>query len=147
MDLNNDGTITMNELKAALMLHYDDMKLMRGQSTMHTQKIIQEIDYLGNGQINYTEFLAAALALDKELNEEQLWHLFKKFSIDDTNVITKANLNEAFTRLGRTNIKPEEIDEMIRTHAKGDQEEISFEDFAAIFGQFDGLEIVKQDTD
>ena len=105
------------------------------------------MDYLGNGQINYTEFLAAALALDKELNEEQLWHLFKKFSIDDTNVITKANLNEAFTRLGRTNIKPEEIDEMIRTHAKGDQEEISFEDFAAIFGQFDGLEIVKQDMD
>ena len=51
--------------------------------------------------INYTEFIAATLAVDEELNDEQLWSLFKKFDVDNTDFITVANLKEAFKRLGR----------------------------------------------
>ena len=36
---------------------------------------------------------------------------------------------------------------MIRAHANGDKDEITFKDFAAIFGQFDGLEFIKADSE
>ncbi len=39
-----------------------------------------------------------------------LWRLFKKFDVDDTDYITKENLFDAFTRLGKNNIKQEEVD-------------------------------------
>ena len=40
------------------------------------------IDSNQNGMIDYTEFIAATLAVDEELNDEQLWSLFKKFDVD-----------------------------------------------------------------
>ena len=66
------------------------------------QQIIEEIDYYGNGMINYSEFIAAALSVDQDLNDEQLWSLFKKFDVDNSDFITIDNLKEAFKRLGRT---------------------------------------------
>ena len=61
-------------------------------------KIIDEIDYVGNGRINYSEFIAAILSVEQTLNDEQLWGLFKKFDVDDTDQITAENLREAFNR-------------------------------------------------
>lgn len=52
IDKNNDGYITLNELKNALKNKYDDVAL---------QKIIRSIDSDKNGAINYTEFIAATL--------------------------------------------------------------------------------------
>ena len=51
-------------------------------------KIIREIDYVGNGKINYTEFLSATLSVEESLTEEMLWRLFKKFDVDDTEFIS-----------------------------------------------------------
>ena len=87
--------IKATELAAALKsleLKLDDAEL---------QQIISEIDYYGNGMINYTEFIAATLQIDQELNDEQLWNLFKKFDVDNTDFITIENLKEAFKRQGR----------------------------------------------
>jgi calcium-dependent protein kinase len=52
IDKNNDGYITLNELKNALKNKYDDVTL---------QKLIRSIDSDKNGAINYTEFIAATL--------------------------------------------------------------------------------------
>ena len=52
-------------------------------------------------------------------------------------MITTQNLREAFNRMGRTSIRSSDIDEIIRTHAETNGDEITFEDFKAIFGQFD----------
>ena len=59
------------------------------------------MDYFGNGKINYSEFLAATLSAKNTLTDEMLWRLFKTFDVDDTDFISKANLLEAFQRLGR----------------------------------------------
>ena len=68
------------------------------------QEIIKEIDYVGNNLINYTEFLAASLSVSNTLTEEMLWSMFKKFDVDNTNVITIDNLKEAFKRMGSINV-------------------------------------------
>ena len=44
-----------------LMLQYEDAEI---------KKIIEEMDYYGNGMINYTEFLAAVLSVEQVLNDE-----------------------------------------------------------------------------
>lgn len=101
-------------------------------------KIIQEIDYYGNGMINYSEFLAAALSIDQDLTEEQLWSLFKKFDVDNSGSITVENLQEAFNRLGMaTRISHNEIAEMMRIHDIDQSGKISFDEFRAIFKGLD----------
>ena len=54
--------------------------------------IIKEIDYFGNGKINYSEFLAATISVQTALTEEKLWSLFKTFDTDDTDYISLENL-------------------------------------------------------
>jgi len=41
--------------------------------------------------------------MDRRLffNKEKLWHVFKHFDVDDTNMITVSNLKEAMARDGR----------------------------------------------
>ena len=68
------------------------------------KKIISEIDYYGNGMINYSEYIAATLSVDQVLSDEHLWTLFKKFDVDNTDFITLDNLKEAFKRMGRMKI-------------------------------------------
>ena len=53
MDKDGTGLINSEELKEAIKL--SDIKL----PDEDIEKIIQEVDYFGNGKINYTEFLVA----------------------------------------------------------------------------------------
>ena len=96
-------------------------------------KIIREIDYVVNGKINYTEFLAATLTMQETLTEEMLWRLFKKFDVDDTGYISKDNLFDAFKRLGRSNMNIGDVNEMIHAHDIAKDGRISFDEFKKIF--------------
>ena len=97
------------------------------------EKIIREIDYVGNGKINYTEFLAATLKTQETLTEEMLWQLFKKFDVDDTGFISKDNLQDAFKRLGRKEMTlGRNVNEMIQVHDLAKDGKISFEEFKSM---------------
>ena len=89
---------------------------IRGVNQEHIDSIIREIDYVGNGKIAYTEFLAATLSFQETLTDDMLLRLFKKFDVDDTGYISKENLLDAFKRLGRSNLTMEEGTEMIKVH-------------------------------
>ena len=65
------------------------------------KQIVAQVDYKGNGKINYTEFLAATIPVQRVLTDEKLHALFKHFDIDDSNFITPANIKEAFAINGR----------------------------------------------
>ena len=97
------------------------------------QKIVSEIDFYGNGRINYVEFIAAVLSVEQTLTEEQLWTLFKKFDVDNTDYITEANLREAFNRQGRLQISALEIDNIVRQHDISNDGKLSFDEFKKIF--------------
>ena len=95
IDRDGSGLINANELAQAMK------ELNIGVADGEIDKIIREIDYVGNGKINYTEFLSATLSIQETLSEEMLWRLFKKFDMDDTGFISTKNLQDAFKRLGR----------------------------------------------
>jgi len=84
--------------------------------------------------INYTEFITAAVQIDQILNEEQLWSLFKKFDVDNTDYITTENLMEAFHRQGRQRVNQTELEEIIKLHDIEKNGKIDFNEFREIFG-------------
>lgn len=110
--------------------------------------IISEIDYLGNGTINYTEFLAATLSIT--LSDEILGRLFKRFDVDDTGFIDKENLVAAFARLGRHSISHEEVTKIIETHDINKDNLISLQEFKHIFqdnsSRISRVQLSKQDS-
>jgi len=63
--LDGSGLINASELATAMKAAN-----MEGVSDVEIDKIITEIDYVGNGKINYTEFLAATLSFT--LSDEML---------------------------------------------------------------------------
>jgi calcium-dependent protein kinase len=59
--------------------------------------IMDNVDYMGNGKINYSEFLAATLPLESVLTDKKLFALFKHFDTDNSDFITPDNIREAFS--------------------------------------------------
>jgi len=68
---------------------------------------------VGNGKINYSEFIAATLSQRIYMNEERLWIAFKYFDIDNSGFITADNLMEAMKKVGKV-MSEQEVAEMIQ---------------------------------
>lgn len=49
---------------------------------------MNNVDYAGNGKINYSEFLSATIEVQRVLTEERVWAIFKYFDTDDSGEIT-----------------------------------------------------------
>lgn len=62
---------------------------------------MDNVDYAGNGKINYTEFLVATIEVRDVLSEDKLYALFKYFDTDSSGFITPQNLKEAFAKTGK----------------------------------------------
>lgn len=97
--------------------------------------MIQEVDFYGNGHINYNEFISATLSCQEVLSDELLWTLFKNFDIDDTGYISVQNLRDVFHKMGRFEITEEEIKEAIKAHDATHLNKIGFKQFKKIFFQ------------
>ena len=70
LDLDGSGCISASELAQAMR----DAQL--GVEDGVTDRIVAEIDYVGNGKINYTECLAATLAFGESMAGNMLRRLF-----------------------------------------------------------------------
>ena len=73
------------------------------------QDIIAQIDYEGNGVINYTEFLAAALPVEKHVTHDMISQVFSNFDTDGDKQVDAENLHAAFAKYGWFNTTEEEI--------------------------------------
>lgn len=126
IDKDQTGYITVIELREALKeagLKYDENDL---------NQIVQEVDYHGSNRINYSEFLAATVSIQKILTNERLVAMFKQFDTDNSGYITPEDIVEAMQKLGQK-ITGEEIREIMKTHAVQKEGHISFEEFKKIF--------------
>jgi calcium-dependent protein kinase len=90
--------------------------------------MITNIDYLGNGQINYSEFLAATIQSKLQIKEEHLWTVFKKFDTDDTGFISEDNLETVMRNAGKQ-LSRDAIHDMIKEVDFKNDGQISFEEF------------------
>jgi serine/threonine protein kinase len=87
MDKNNQGTITLAELKAVMVdkFHIPDQE---------TMKIFHALDSNHDDTIHYSDFLAAMVSTRIALHDDLLKATFSKFDTDNTGYITVANLKE-----------------------------------------------------
>eukprot|EP00271_Cylindrocystis_brebissonii_P017024 TRINITY_DN424_c0_g1_i4.p1 TRINITY_DN424_c0_g1~~TRINITY_DN424_c0_g1_i4.p1 ORF type:complete len:505 (+),score=136.56 TRINITY_DN424_c0_g1_i4:202-1716(+) len=89
MDTDNSGTITLEELKKGLA---------RVGSTLKDQEVkemMEAADVDGNGAIDYGEFLAATMHLNRIEQEESLFLAFSHFDKDQSGFISIDELQQA----------------------------------------------------
>lgn len=120
LDANNDGMLTYDELKQGMK----NAKIAIPDDIMAT---LGKIDSDGSGQIDYTEFIAAALDKKLYLKEESLWSAFRVFDIDGDGKISKEELKT----ITQTSDNAELI-EMIRKIDLDGDGEVSFDEFCAM---------------
>jgi len=95
IDKDKTGTISSEELKSALE------QSMWKVSEAELDEILKGIDLAGEGEINYLEFVAAAVNLHQLQSEhspefERLArHAFEKFDLDKAGYFTASNLKQA----------------------------------------------------
>lgn len=82
IDVNHTGLIDADELANAIKR----IKMDIPQSEI--DEIMNEVNFLGNGEINYSEFIAATLSVKSILTNEKLYALFKELDHEGIDVLT-----------------------------------------------------------
>ena len=126
LDKDGTGLINAEELKNAI--NSSDIQIPETE----VNKIIDEVDYFGNGKINYTEFLVATLDVKSFLDDNKLKALFNQFDTDGSGQITKENIITAMNKMGHE-INQEELDQIMKEHDLEKNGIISYIEFKAIF--------------
>jgi len=87
----------MQELQMAV----SNSQIIINQNDVKT--IIGNLDDDGNDLINYTEFLAATIKIDRKnsLTTERRKALFKMFDIMDADKIQREHIGKAFNKIGK----------------------------------------------
>eukprot|EP00439_Symbiodinium_sp_Y106_P000090 s2157_g1.t1 len=83
---DGDGIITFNELKEGLSESQEDL--------WDLQHLARAVDADGSGEIDYTEFLAAAMERKAVVQESALWAAFRVFDKNDDGRISLKEIQE-----------------------------------------------------
>ncbi|KAK6779711.1 hypothetical protein RDI58_021895 [Solanum bulbocastanum] len=124
IDTNNDGIVSVEELKAGL-------KLNSQLAESEVQMLIEAIDTNGKGTLDYGEFIAVSLHLQRMANDEHLHKAFSYFDKDGNGYIEPDELRDALMEDGAddcTNMA-NDIFQEVDTDKDG---RISFDEFAAM---------------
>jgi len=130
IDTNHSGTISAAELGTAMQRAGLSMAQEEVERKSYSG-IIKSTDFLGSGQLNYTEFLMATLDLKRVLTEEIMFTAFKHFDAEGTGYITANSLAQAFQQAGY-DFNEQEIREMVREFGLREDCKIDFDEFRTI---------------
>lgn len=86
--------------------------------------------------INYSEFIAATVSINKFMNEDRLRAIFSQFDTNNNGYITEENIYLAMEKMGQ-NITEEEVKQIIKKHDKTNNKKLSYEEFVQIFSDLD----------
>jgi len=124
LDLNQDGTVTADELKQGLV--------KAGISDQLMSQIAQVVDIDGSGAIDYTEFLAAAMDRRKMLEESACWSAFTHFDKNNDKFIERSELEEVLKSplLGDAwDMQTRDLDEIMQKLDTNKDDRISYSEF------------------
>ncbi|KAI0504145.1 hypothetical protein KFK09_015093 [Dendrobium nobile] len=96
MDTDNDGIVSYEELKSGLS------KFGSLLEESEVQMLIEAVDTNGKGKLDYGEFVAVSLHLQKMANDEHLRRAFSFFDMDGNGFIEPEELREALAEDGAT---------------------------------------------
>ena len=122
IDKDQSGLITIDEMKAFLK------KQNMSCSDQEVSEMFEELDYQGNGKINYSEFLMATMDTNTFFRDTKLRCVFSMFDLKSNNKITPEEMKFAFEKLGQQ-VPISEIREMVAQHDVGKDGYITFPEF------------------
>ncbi|KAJ4882973.1 Calcium-dependent protein kinase 17 [Raphanus sativus] len=124
MDTDNSGTITLEELRQGLA------KQGTRLSEYEVQQLMEAADADGNGTIDYGEFIAATMHINRLDREEHLYSAFQHFDKDNSGYITMEELEQALREFGMNDGR--DIKEII-SEVDGDNDgRINYDEFVAM---------------
>ncbi|CAK9167762.1 unnamed protein product [Ilex paraguariensis] len=94
MDTDNDGIISIEELKAGLQTFGSRL------AESEVQMLIEAVDINGKGTLDYGEFMAVSLHLQRMANDEHLHKAFSYFDKDGNGYIEPEELQDALMEDG-----------------------------------------------
>ena len=118
IDDNNDGKLTLEEIKKAVSKNKDI-------NIEYIEEIFKSIDTDGSGCIEYTEFISASLDKSLYLKKEKLKDAFSLFDIDHNGKISNAEIAKV---LGMDK-KSKEVSKIIEKYDTNKDGEIDFDEF------------------
>lgn len=140
IDANHDGRLTLPDLKKGLSSLFSDQAI---------EAWFASIDVGGCGEIDYTEFIAAAIeAQQAEVGKDTIKKAFRLFDEDNTGYITHKQLRRIFgvTLEGKGGGDNEFISTLIGEAGDGIDRKVSFADFQALFEKNRCEELEKSQT-
>ncbi|KAK2454586.1 calcium-dependent protein kinase [Trifolium repens] len=123
IDTDNSGQITFEELKVGLK------KFGANLNESEIYDLMQAADVDNSGTIDYGEFIAATLHLNKIDREDHLVAAFSYFDKDGSGYITKDELQKACEEFGLSNVP---LEEMIREADQNNDGRIDYNEFVAM---------------
>jgi Ca2+-binding EF-hand superfamily protein len=129
LDKSNDGRLTLDEIHEGLVTVMGRVK----GNLKEFQEIMREIDKDGDGLVDYSEFLAAAVNKAKIISDENLRYAFSMLDHDKNGYITKNELKEVFD--SKSSKDDELWDEVIREVDNNRDGTIDFEEFSDVMNR------------
>ena len=118
IDSNNDGKLTLEEIKLAASKN-------KGINLELIEEIFKSIDTDGSGSIEYTEFISASLDKSLYLQKEKLREAFNLFDVDHSGKISNVEIAKVLGMDKRS----KEISKILEKYDTNKDGEIDFEEF------------------
>lgn len=126
IDTEQTGLISVKQLKDAFKRA--EIKVNSSQ----LNHIIDQVDYHGNHEISYNEFIAATLEGKYFKDENVIMALFNQFDCDHSGLITRDDIVTAMFKLGHE-ISDDELHTIMLEHDHGKDGAISYDEFKSMF--------------
>ncbi|KAM7499996.1 hypothetical protein LguiA_024410 [Lonicera macranthoides] len=123
MDADNSGHITVEELKNGLE------KVGANLKDSEINGLMQAADLDNSGSIDYSEFVAAMLHLNKAQREDHMYAAFSYFDKDGSGYITADELQQACEKFGLGDVH---LDEIMREVDQDNDGRIDYSEFVAM---------------
>ncbi|CAN6577245.1 unnamed protein product [Malus baccata var. baccata] len=123
IDADNSGHISLEELKNGLERVGADLK------DSEISWLMQAADVDNSGTIDYGEFIAAMLHLNKVQKEDHLFAAFSYFDRDGSGYITRDELQQACEKFGLEDVH---LDDIIREVDQDNDGRIDYSEFVAM---------------
>ncbi|KAJ7975902.1 putative Calcium-dependent protein kinase [Quillaja saponaria] len=129
IDTDSSGQITFEELKVGLK------RFGANLNESEIYDLMQAADVDNSGTIDYGEFIAATLHLNKVDREDHLFAAFSYFDKDGSGYITQDELQQACDEFGIENVR---LEEMIREADQDNDGRIDYNEFVAMMQKGNG---------